>query len=275
MNVRDILVASAIMAGIAASAPAQVPPFGEAPYFHEGITTNLSFPAGPTAGPTDGPESILLIGDCGDSPNFSCSAGSTVTTTGNPSAFVVGSGHAEGLAALGGALQLNASAMIRYSYRAERVFPTPQFIPFVPMVFIGSVSAEASGRGSAGAEVALRVSDSSVRIVLAQASVAEGSLLPDYSPYVTYLGVRENAVVTIEMLASGTFRVSEGGASFKAFADPYIQIDPAFEFKDYYRIIFNTPDILNSPPVPEPGSLILLVLGALGVARFSLRRRHK
>jgi hypothetical protein len=265
MNVRNALLYSAIFANICSNAAAQ---FGNVPYFEETIGSNLANVD--KFGESNAPEQIESSGYCPANPNFSCGFGADVTTTYDPKIAVNGNGQASGLSAVGGELIGGANGQIGYSFLVQEVTPPPQFIPFVPIWLSGYVSAEASGNSRAGAKVSFYTSDSSVEIVLADASVVEDDILPfDFSVYGSVVVVRRNAVVTIRMVASGILTFSEGAGSYSAVADPYVEIDPSFEYKDYFRIVFNSPGILNTPPiVPEPANVALLVFGAFGIVSF-------
>jgi hypothetical protein len=75
---------------------------------------------------------------------------------------------------------------------------------------------------------------------------------------------------TIDLRAHGRGFFEEGTVEFQALIDPEVYIDPEFEFKDDYTIIFNTPlagpfaDIFT---VPEPSSIMLFWFAALPIAR--------
>jgi hypothetical protein len=86
-----------------------------------------------------------------------------------------------------------------------------------------------------------------------------------------------DAVQTITLFAFGGANLGPGGVfEFDASVDPSVVIDPAFPFRDDFRIVFSPglcADLSCSPTaVPAPRALILLVFGLAGVATRMWRR---
>jgi hypothetical protein len=60
-----------------------------------------------------------------------------------------------------------------------------------------------------------------------------------------------------------------------AFADPHIFVDPSFAGAGNYSVLLSDNVGNGLRPVPEPGTLMLLVVGLLSLAAVRQRRRWK
>jgi len=89
---------------------------------------------------------------------------------------------------------------------------------------------------------------------------------------------------TISLSALLQARGAGEGVRIRAVADPFIRIDPTFEFADLYQIILSS-NVSNTPSAPEPGavpegstlsllSVGLLALTFLGRSKRSARTTH-
>jgi hypothetical protein len=62
-----------------------------------------------------------------------------------------------------------------------------------------------------------------------------------------------------------------------ALADPFVRVDPTWEFADQYELAFSSG--IGNLPVPEPSAVLLLISGVATLVSFnraaSIRRRHR
>ena len=96
------------------------------------------------------------------------------------------------------------------------------------------------------------------------------------------LGMSPGMEGTISLAALLQARGAGEGVRIRAVADPFIQIDPSFEFAEDYRVIVSA-NVSNTPPSPQAVpvgstlgllSLGILVLTLLGHLKFVIRKHR-
>ncbi len=129
----------------------------------------------------------------------------------------------------------------------------------VPLMFDFSLSASATPDSTALARLIIRTSEVpfTVEELLCNPQECGESILSDTLTVPARSGAALDSVTLYVMAQAPATRISNESA--RAFADPYIFVDPTFPNADQYSILVS-PGVGNTPHVPEPGTLGLLLI---------------
>lgn len=178
--------------------------------------------------------------------------------------------QAEALSTVQAALGAGSSATLLYWFSVQG--PTPN--QTVPLLM--DVRLETAGDDAALAIARIIVSTSLQPFVFvgeacSGQTVAECDNDPTLEQTVSLLARTGSRQDTVTLYAQAQAFVSRVAAqSARAFADPYIYVDPAFPDAHLYQVLVS-PGIGNAPPVPEPAALWLLGAGLLVIQRRRFR----
>jgi hypothetical protein len=177
---------------------------------------------------------------------------------------------------------LAVGSTILYYFQVEQTAPAP--VDLVPLLIQSNVEADASSAGTGAANAFadflipdLNISHPEVAICNGATCTSSSSMSFTDSPIATAgQNIQVQILATGDAGAIGMPNCCGGHATFKAIADPTIQIDPSFAYADDFTLAFSS----NLPPaVPEPSSIALFATGLLAlmalVCSSGLRRRFE
>lgn len=144
----------------------------------------------------------------------------------------------------------------------------------VPIMVDFTLSVSSTPDSSALAKIIVRTSvvPFTVEEVACNPQVCDETQLSDTLAIQARSGANLDSITLYAVAQAPATRSSNESA--RAFADPYIYIDPAFANASLYSIAVS-PGVANVPltPVPEPGSVLLLSIGTAAIGL--LRRRSR
>jgi hypothetical protein len=183
-----------------------------------------------------------------------------------------------------------SSARTIYEFTIEATGPVPDGVK-VPLDVAIEVGAVSSGAAFAGATVAISSGSASgggvlelvrtcgrVGIAFLSDVCREEDVDRQNITGTRRIEALPDTLFTVTKVAFGLTLTAPGTSSFTAFADPFIQIAPDFEFRDLVRLRFSDglcddPFCSGAPTqVPEPGTWGLAASGAALIGAL-LRRR--
>jgi hypothetical protein len=144
----------------------------------------------------------------------------------------------------------------------------------VPIMVDFALSVSTTAESSAQAKIIVRTSvvPFTVEEIVCNPQECDETQISDTLNIQARSGANLDSVTLYALAQSPATRISNESA--RAFADPFIYIDPAFANASLYTIVVS-PGVANVPltPVPEPESGVLLGIGAVVIGL--LRRRFR
>jgi hypothetical protein len=144
----------------------------------------------------------------------------------------------------------------------------------VPIMADFTLSMFSTADSSALAKIIIRTSVVSFTVaeIACNPQECDESEVSDTLTFQARSGANFDSVTLYAMAQAPATRVSHETA--RAYADPFIYVDPAFANASLYSIVVS-PGVANVPltPVPEPGPVVLLSIGTVAIAL--LRRRSR
>jgi hypothetical protein len=144
----------------------------------------------------------------------------------------------------------------------------------VPVMVDYALSVFTTDESTALAKIIIRTSvvPFTVDEIVCNPQVCDETEVSDTLNFQARSGANLDSVTLYAMVQAPATRVSNETA--RAFVDPFIYVDPAFANASLYSIVVS-PGVANVPltPVPEPGPVVLLSIGAVAIGL--LRRRSR
>jgi PEP-CTERM motif len=181
------------------------------------------------------------------------------------------------------ALSLFATASMDYFFAVSLVDPTRSDLADIPIPVIVNSRLDASAFADAGSfgvntwgSGSVAIPDFDIHYSVIAFGCPDCGPVPDVDAF-NAISASANTSYRVQLYAEGS--AANGGlgdpathAGFQVIADPLFQIDPAFAYRDSFRIEYSDNLFAAAAVVPEPQSYALLLAG-LGLLGFAARRK--